>query len=52
MKSHRTIESFEECPLAKAKDYKVLDCMWVFTYKFDKAGNLLKVKVRLVVRGD
>ena len=26
--------------------------MWVFTYKFDKDGYLLKYKARLVVRGD
>ncbi|KAK1911223.1 hypothetical protein P3342_011825 [Pyrenophora teres f. teres] len=26
--------------------------MWVFTYKFDEDGYLLKYKARLVVRGD
>jgi hypothetical protein len=26
--------------------------MWVFTYKFNKDGYLLKYKARLVVRGD
>src|SRR4029077_10746745 len=31
---------------------RVLDCMWVYVYKFDKHGRLLKCKARLVVRGD
>jgi len=26
--------------------------MWVFTYKFDQDGYLLKHKARLVARGD
>ena len=26
--------------------------MWVYVYKFDKHGRLLKCKARLVVRGD
>ena len=30
----------------------VLLVMWVFTYKFDEDGYLLKYKARLVVRGD
>jgi hypothetical protein len=30
----------------------VLPVMWVFTYKFDEDGYLLKYKARLVVRGD
>jgi hypothetical protein len=28
---------------------RVLDCMWVYVYKFDKHGRLLKCKARLVV---
>ncbi len=31
---------------------QVLSLMWVFTYKFDQDGYLLKHKARLVVRGD
>jgi hypothetical protein len=31
---------------------KPLPLMWVFTYKFDVDGYLLKYKARLVVRGD
>jgi hypothetical protein len=30
----------------------VLDCKWVYVYKFDKHGRFLKTKARLVVRGD
>ena len=30
----------------------MLPVMWVFTYKFDEDGYLLKYKARLVVRGD
>lgn len=31
---------------------QVLDCMWVYIYKYDKHGRFLKCKARLVVRGD
>jgi hypothetical protein len=31
---------------------QVLDCMWVYVYKLDKHGYLLKCKARLVIRGD
>ena len=34
------------------EDEQVLDCMWVYTYKYNKAGWLEKCKARLVVRGD
>lgn len=30
----------------------VIPTKWVFTYKFDEEGYLLKYKARLVVRGD
>jgi hypothetical protein len=30
----------------------ILPVMWVFTYKFDEDGFLVKYKARLVVRGD
>ena len=32
--------------------YQVLPLIWVFTYKFDTDGYLLKYKARLCVRGD
>jgi hypothetical protein len=31
---------------------QVLDCMWVYIYKFNKHGFFRKCKARLVVRGD
>ncbi|KJZ71678.1 hypothetical protein HIM_08939 [Hirsutella minnesotensis 3608] len=30
----------------------ILDCMWVYVYKFDKHGYFKNCKARLVVRGD
>ena len=30
----------------------MLDCKWVYVYKFDKHSRFLKTKARLVVRGD
>ena len=33
-------------------DGEILPLMWVFTYKFDEDGYLIKFKARLVVRGD
>src|SRR5436305_8826202 len=35
-----------------AKKQQVLNCMWVYLYKFNKHGRFLKCKARLVVRGD
>jgi len=35
-----------------AKGKQVIPLMWVFTYKFDNAGYLLKFKARICVRGD
>ena len=35
-----------------AKELKILDCRWVYVYKFDKHGRFIKCKARLVVRGD
>jgi len=40
----------EEYP--ETRGAQVLDCMWVYVYKFDKHGRLAKCKARLVVRGD
>ena len=42
-----TIEEIE-MPYGKT----LISLMWVFSYKFDDAGYLLKFKARLVVRGD
>jgi hypothetical protein len=30
----------------------ILPLMWVFTYKLDKNGFVIKYKARLVIRGD
>ena len=36
----------------QVKGYKVLDCKWVYVYKFDKHSRFQKAKARLVVQGD
>jgi hypothetical protein len=36
----------------RARGHKVLDCKWVYVYKFNKHGFFVKTKSRLVVRGD
>jgi len=36
----------------QVKGYRVLDCKWVYVYKFDKHGRFTKMKAQLVVRGD
>jgi hypothetical protein len=38
-------------PKSEAESFVIPTC-WVFTYKFDEEGYLLKYKARLVVRGD
>ena len=36
----------------KVKGHRVLNCRWVYVYKFDKHSRFLKAKARLVVQGD
>jgi len=36
----------------RIKGKQILDCMWVYIYKFDKHGRFQKCKARLVIRGD
>jgi N-acetylglutamate synthase-like GNAT family acetyltransferase len=36
----------------RAKHQQIIGCMWVYVYKTDKHGRFVKVKARLVVRGD
>ncbi|KAL1996476.1 hypothetical protein VTN49DRAFT_8076 [Thermomyces lanuginosus] len=36
----------------RKENAQILDCGWVYTYKFDKHGRFVKVKARLVVRGN
>jgi hypothetical protein len=43
--------TFVPVPEAEAEAF-VIPTRWVFTYKFDEEGYLLKYKARLVVRGD
>lgn len=54
LSSHNEMMSWSEIarrdPQAKGK--QILDCMWVYVYKFDKHGRFKKCKARLVVRGD
>ena len=52
LESHKQMRSWMEVPRTHAKDKQVLDCMWVYVYKFDKHGRFKKCKARLVVRGD
>lgn len=52
--SHKVTKSWTEIPYrsAKATGQQILDCMWVYVYKFDKHNRFVKCKARLVVRGD
>jgi hypothetical protein len=43
---------FQEVTPEVVAGSQALPLMWVFTYKFDTEGYLLKYKARLVVRGD
>lgn len=54
LKSHEDMKSWTEIRTRdpQAEDKQILDCMWVYVYKFDKHGRFLKCKARLVVRGD
>jgi hypothetical protein len=44
--------TFQTITLSDAKGHFIIPVMWVFTYKFDIDGYLVKFKARLVVRGD
>lgn len=54
LRSHQEMQSWFELsrqdPQVRGK--QILDCMWVYVYKFDKHGRFNKCKARLVVRGD
>jgi hypothetical protein len=44
--------TFEPVPTPTTTTERVLPLLWVFTYKFDPDGFLLKFKARICVRGD
>ena len=52
LKSHEELRTWRVVPRESAKQKQILDCMWVYVYKFNKHGYLKKCKARLVVRGD
>lgn len=54
LQSHADMNTYKEIPKddPSARREQILDCMWVYTYKFDKHGYFQKCKARIVVRGD
>jgi hypothetical protein len=52
LQSHEELRTWRVMSKDNANQRQVLDCMWVYVYKFDKHGRLQKCKARLVVRGD
>jgi Reverse transcriptase (RNA-dependent DNA polymerase) len=52
LQEHECIGSFKEVKRSDTTGKQVLGCMWVFTYKLDKHGFLVKCKARLVVCGN
>jgi Reverse transcriptase (RNA-dependent DNA polymerase) len=52
LQTNHDMGCWSEADRSDAKGIQVLDCMWVYAYKFEKHGRLNKCKARLVVRGD
>ena len=54
LKSHEIMNSWLEISSRdpQTKGQRILDCKWVYVYKFDKHSRFLKAKARIVVRGD
>ena len=52
LQSHILMNSWIKIDQIEVKKEQILDCMWVYIYKFNKYGRLLKCKARLVVRND
>ena len=46
------MKSWVEINQTEANSHQQLGCKWVYVYKFDKHGWLVKCKARLIVRGD
>ncbi|KAJ6114763.1 hypothetical protein N7486_000541 [Penicillium sp. IBT 16267x] len=45
-------ETYQEVEIPKDRAIQVLPLMWVYAYKFDQDGFLIKCKARICVRGD
>ncbi|KAJ6111048.1 hypothetical protein N7486_003283 [Penicillium sp. IBT 16267x] len=45
-------ETYQEVEMPKDRAIQVLPLMWVYAYKFDQDGFLVKCKARICVRGD
>jgi hypothetical protein len=52
LQEHKCIGLFKEVKRSDTTGKQVLGCMWVFIYKLDKHGFLVKCKARLVVCGN
>ena len=54
LESHQAMESWKELSSSDSsiRNTQILNCIWVYTYKLNNHGYLLKCKARLVVRGD
>lgn len=54
LQSHANMQSWCEVDRSdpQAQGHQTLDCMWVYTYKFNQDGTFKNCKARLVVRGD
>ena len=54
LQSHAEIHSQTEISSCdkRVRGHQVLDCRWVYVYKFDKYRRFVKAKARLVVRGN
>jgi hypothetical protein len=52
LQSHHDMQSWSEVVLETARMRQILDCMWVYIYKLNNRGELIKCKARLVVHGD
>ena len=54
LKSHKMMRSWSEISSRdlRVKGHKVLNCKWVYVYKFNKHSRFIKAKARLIVQGD
>ena len=52
LQSHVSMNFWIKIDQTETKKKQILDCMWVYIYKFDKHSCFLKCKARLVVWDD